>query len=243
MIIGVGREGGRGSGGISPPDLLPLVCRTSSRGSLFKQEAFRIIATIEFHIAKNRVFYTFAPMKNHKQLSFSDKQIQSAKSEHGGSVRGSRKRKRPIGVRSTMHLVLRSSKARGRWSFLRHKQEIQIRLQRFAKKNHIHILSVANVGNHIHLHIRVRSRELFRSFIRGLTSSVMMLVTGFSRWRKAPAGFQFWDQRPYSRIISTWTEFKSLKKYIEVNMWEGLGYPKVVARFLQNPSASGPSSP
>ena len=165
-------------------------------------------------------------------MQFSDQQVRKEKSEHGGSIRGSRKRKRPIGVRSSMHLVLRSSKAKGRWSFRNFETEIHEILVKFSRKNHIQILSAANVGNHLHLHIQVRRRDLFRAFIRAVTSAIMMKVTGFSRWKPSPENFQFWDMRPFSRIISTWKEFLTLKAYVEVNQWEALGYRKDVARYL-----------
>ena len=132
-----------------------------------------------------------------------------------------------------MHLVLKSSKAKGEWSFVRHELEIRGILEKFARRNHIQILSAAYVANHIHLHIRVRSRQYFRAFIRSVTAAIMMRVTGFSRWKRAPEGFQFWDQRPFSRIVSSWKEFLNLKSYIEVNQWEGMGYSKGVARHLR----------
>ena len=105
-------------------------------------------------------------------------------------------------------------------------------MRKFARKNHIQLLSVATAGNHLHLHIKVKSRAFFRAFIRAVSSAIMMKVTGYSRWKKAPEEFQFWDQRPFSRIISTWKEFLNLKSYIEINQWEGLGYSKNVARQL-----------
>ena len=173
-------------------------------------------------------------MRKHKQLQFDHKTIKSEKSEHGGNIKGSRKRKRPVGVRSTMHLVLKSSKAKGNWSFAR--QEVAIReiVKKFASKNHIQVLSAAYVGNHIHLHLRTRGRDQFRSFIRATSSAIMMKITGYSRWKPSPEGFNFWDTRPFSRIISSWKEFLNLKAYIEVNQWEGMGYRKGIARQLHH---------
>lgn len=176
--------------------------------------------------------YTFAPMKRSKQLMFSQRSVRTEKSEHGGSIKGSRKRKRPVGVRSTMHLVLKSRHAKGTWSFRRNEFTIREILQKFARKNHIQILSAAYVGNHIHMHLRVKRRDLFRSFIRATSAAIMMKVTGYSRWTPSPEGFQFWDARPFSRIVSSWKEFLNLKAYIEINQWEGMGYSKNMGRTL-----------
>ncbi len=35
---------------------------------------------------------------------------------------------------------------------------------------------------------------------------------------------RFWDQRPWTRILSTWTEFKNVKKYVEQNFKEAMGF-------------------
>jgi hypothetical protein len=34
----------------------------------------------------------------------------------------------------------------------------------------------------------------------------------------------FWDQRPWTRILLTWTEFKNVKKYVEQNFNEAMGF-------------------
>ncbi|MGE4131765.1 MAG: transposase [Bdellovibrionales bacterium] len=85
-----------------------------------------------------------------------------------------------------MHLVLRSSLARGRWSFLRphNKQKIQSLVEKFAKRYGVRILSLANVGNHLHFHIQLTSRLMYKPFIRALTASIAMAVTGVNRWTR-----------------------------------------------------------
>lgn len=89
---------------------------------------------------------------------------------------------------------------------------------------------MANVGNHIHLQIKVTDRPRYRAFIRAVTAAVMMVVTGFSRWKRPPANFQFWDQRPFSRIVSTWRDYLNVKRYIQINQWEGRGLLRSMAR-------------
>jgi REP element-mobilizing transposase RayT len=189
--------------------------------------------------------YTFAPMPSSKkaaQLHFDRPGFRPEKSEHGGSIKNPQKRRRPIAIKNTMHLVLRSSQARKERSFRRHQGAIDRILKSFAKKYHVELLSSANVGNHLHLHIRPDSRKSYQAFIRAITAAIMMRVTGFSRWQKKPEGFQFWDQRPYSRIISTWREFLSLKRYVQVNKWEGSGVSRSVARYFTQMGLLAPDS-
>ncbi|MCB0392621.1 MAG: transposase [Bdellovibrionales bacterium] len=167
-----------------------------------------------------------------KQFQFNNPGVRKEKSEHGGSLKNPQKRKRPLGLRTTTHIVLRSTKAKKKWSFKKFETQIQSIITNFSKKYHIQVLSSANVGNHIHLHLKLPNRKSYCSFIRAISSAIMMKVTGYNRWHKPPNDFQFWDRRPFSRIVSTWTEFLNLKKYIQVNMWEGLGVNRHAARQL-----------
>lgn len=152
------------------------------------------------------------------------------KSEHGGSLKNPQKRKRPLGVKASMHLVLRSSLAQDDWSFRKHHKPIQNILQKFSKKHSVHILDWANVGNHLHLHVRVYDRRGYRNFIRAITSAIVIAVTQFSRWQKAPPDFQFWDARPFSRILTSWREILNLRDYVKINKLQGLGWPTGLAR-------------
>ncbi len=161
--------------------------------------------------------YTFAPMKKQLQL------LPKPKTDHGGSLPHPQKRKRPLARNLSMHMVLRSSKARGSWSFLKHQEAIENVLNKFAKKYQIQILNHANVGNHIHLHLKTSTRVKYRAFIRAITSSIRSLVTGYSRWKPAPDRFYFWDLRPWSRLLISYQEYKNLTKYIGINQLEALG--------------------
>lgn len=181
-------------------------------------------------------------MKKGKQLQFEKKGFKKEKSDHGGSLKNPQKRKRPLGFDSSLHLVLRSTSAKNEWSFKKFNFEIDSILNKFAHRFHIKILSYANVGNHIHLHIKIQSRKHYRSFIRAICSAIMLKITGFSRWKKPPKGFQFWDKRPFSRIVCTWTEFLKLKKYILINQWEGVGIKRDLAKEWVNHGLLAPNS-
>lgn len=143
---------------------------------------------------------------------------------------------RPLATRQTMHLVLRSSKATGSWSFRRktHAQKISQILARFSQKYAVKLLSVANVGNHLHLHIQLGHRRLYRPFIRAITSAIAMAVTGRNRWCKSECDspLRFWDRRPFSLIVVSFRARLQMQDYVRVNQIEGLGYDRINARLI-----------
>lgn len=170
-------------------------------------------------------------MRKGSQLSL----IKKEKSDYGGALsntRAGRSKARPLAVRSTMHLVLRSSKAKGEWSFKKHAKTIRKIVDKFAGRHHVKIVSYVNVGNHLHLQIKLGHRTSYRPFIRAITAAIKMKVTGVSRWVKNANAQKFWDLRPFTRIVTSFTERISLRSYILVNFYESMGYNRRQARFL-----------
>jgi hypothetical protein len=133
-----------------------------------------------------------------------------------------------------MHLVLRSSRARGAWSFRQpgHAASIRGIVDRFSRKYGIRVLSMANVGNHLHFQLKLSNRHTYRPFIRGLTSAMAMAVTGWSRWNPPPQGARFWDYRPFTRVVPGRRGFLTLRDYIQLNRPEGAGYRRTQARWM-----------
>lgn len=135
---------------------------------------------------------------------------------------------RPLATKQTMHLVLRSTQAVGTKSFTRHRGLIKRTLDRFAKKYAIKINGFANVGNHLHVHLKLTLRHTWRRFIRAFTAAIAVTIGGKSRW--APKTKRFWDRRPFTRVVIGWHGFKTLRNYIRINECEGHGVPREVAR-------------
>lgn len=170
-------------------------------------------------------------MRKNPQLSL----LKKEKSDYGGSLsntRSGRSRARPLAVKNTMHLVLRSSKAKGEWSFKRHASAIRKIVDRFARKHHVRVISYVNVGNHLHLQIKLGHRGSYRPFIRAITCAIKMKVTGVSRWVQNAKAKKFWDLRPFTRIVTSFTERMNLRSYVMVNFYESMGYDRRQARFL-----------
>jgi len=85
-----------------------------------------------------------------------------------------------------MHIVLRSSRARGEWSMLtpRNRKRIEDFAYKAAKKHGVRLYRFANVGNHLHLLVKTRTRTAFQRFLKDVAGTVAILVTGA---KKQPA--------------------------------------------------------
>lgn len=161
--------------------------------------------------------------------------LKKHKKAYGGELQKTRKGRahpRPISTKYSMHLVLRSSQAKGAWSFRRFDNEYKIHeiVERFSAKYGVKIISLANVGNHLHFQIKLTSRYMYKAFIRALTSAIAMAITGTSRFK--PLQQKFWDYRPFTRIIEAFKDYLRLKDYIAVNQLEGLGMSRVDAKWI-----------
>jgi REP element-mobilizing transposase RayT len=161
-----------------------------------------------------------------------------------------------------MHLVLRSSQAKGEWSFLRSRNAKVVKsvVEKFAFVYGVKILSLVNVGNHLHLHIRLGSRFGYKPFVRAITGSIAMAITGKTRWTRAriksaeaaslvsatpsskaitsaeanvvgsAVAARFWDHRPFTRVVRGFGAARRLIDYLRINEMEGWGFSKFEAR-------------
>ena len=177
-----------------------------------------------------------------KQTSF----LRPEKSDYGGSLlktRYGRSRPRPLDTRNTMHLILRSTKARGVWSFrtVQNERKIKAILKRFSERHGVRIQSFANVGNHLHLQIKLSNRYRYQPFICAVTAAIAMAVSGASRrspmkrdMKRGKSGVKerFWDLRPFTRIVTSLRAVLNLRDYIRINGLEGQGFHREEARWM-----------
>ena len=173
--------------------------------------------------------------------------------DHGGGRReGKRKLARPVTTKRPMHVVLKSSQARGEHSMLSPKvvRKIEARLHADAAKNQVRIRGYVNVGNHLHLIVQPRTRAGFQRFLRTFSGVVARMVTGARRGRAVNGaasrggvcagaarrgsarggspgvGSQaraFWDALAFSRVVTLGRAYEGLKKYFEMNSAESGG--------------------
>jgi REP element-mobilizing transposase RayT len=152
-------------------------------------------------------------------------------SAHGGTLRNSRKGRgaRRVSTRYSMHIVLRSSQARGALSFLRPQIRRMIGrvLSKHAARAQAKILTLGNAGNHLHLRIQFGSRRTYMYFIRAVTGEIALHIKRLAETTK-----NFWDRRPFSCIVSGARYVTRLTDYIRINSLEGQGYPRAFARLV-----------
>lgn len=182
-----------------------------------------------------------------RQLSF----FPPAARAYGGALMSTRKGRpkggRPLSTKETMHLVIRSTKARGAWSFRKPQNATLITkaLKRFSQKHFVKVFKIANVGNHLHLHIRVHKRFGYTAFIRAFTSTIAVGITrandrqmGSALATKPPdkpvarTRLKFFDLRPFTRIIQSHRAFLTVRDYLRINELEGAGVYRGNARLV-----------
>lgn len=149
-----------------------------------------------------------------KQLEFNI--LKRPKDEFGGSLLTSHpKGRRPLASKLPIHLTLRAKK-----SVLRLPRvygAIELTLTDVAKKYGVKIYKHANVGNHLHLAIKLRQVSDWAGFIRELTGRIALLCRRF-------VTDGLWMYRPHTRIVRGWRKaYRIVLDYIELNQLEGEG--------------------
>ncbi|MGK5083707.1 transposase [Bdellovibrionota bacterium FG-1] len=162
----------------------------------------------------------------------------TASISHGGEhALGKRKTVRPIDPKQALHVVLRSSQARGALSMLhpKHCNLLEEFARQLAKRWGVRLYRYANVGNHIHLLIRVPSRAVWKRFLRELAGGIAIIVTGAKKGAalaRNKTGRGFWDHLAFSRIVQFGRDFEGMGRYLIKNLFEAAGIPmkKLLAR-------------
>jgi REP element-mobilizing transposase RayT len=167
--------------------------------------------------------------------------------EHGGDVgKGKRKRARPLDTKRPLHVVLRSSRATRDWSMLRSSVAGRIKndARRLARRYGLTLYRYANVGNHIHMLTRARSRAGLQCFLRVFAGVTAKRVTGPRRGR---AVGKFWDRLAYSRIVSWGREYRSVAANVRQNEDEARGIRRATRARREHARAAlsrvGPHAP
>jgi hypothetical protein len=103
------------------------------------------------------------PMKTSKKLSLIPKK--KSKKEHGGSLAVGRRRvTRPLNIKQSHHITLKSIHAVGPRALFRHKKMILSLMKKYSFRFQVKIYEYAIQGNHIHLLVKAHSREGLQNF-------------------------------------------------------------------------------
>ena len=127
---------------------------------------------------------------------------------------GKRKEKRPISLKTPMHLILKSNTILQHGSFKGLEGKIIKLIHEFADQFHIRIFVIAVHHNHIHLLILTSARQGYISFVRALNGTMVKKLG-------LPSGL--FDLPPYTRIVGWGREFEIVKEYIIRNQYEADG--------------------
>jgi len=160
-------------------------------------------------------------MKTNRQLSF--EKLKKGNRFFGGALlkNSNAKEKRPISTKNAMHVVLRSSIAKGPNSLLKLNKKISALLIKQGKLCGVKIYKFANAGNHLHLVILATSRIAFKRFIRAISGIIARIV--LKAEKGSSKSVRFWDQRPFSRILEWGKDFKISCEYLLQNSLEAFG--------------------
>lgn len=147
-----------------------------------------------------------------------------AKTFGGSTIKGNPRDARPISTKNPMHLVMRSSHATGTRSFLKgaRVRQIETLVYRLGKQTGVRVYRYANSGNHLHLVVLPRSRRAFHAYLRAISGLIARITLGAERG--SAADVQFWDARPFTRILQWGKDFQNACRYVLQNTLEAIGF-------------------
>lgn len=170
-------------------------------------------------------------MSKSKQLSLLN--LKDSKNEHGGSLTLNKRRaRRPLKMKQSHHLTMKSHHAIGSRSLFRHKKMILGLIKRNSYRFRVKVYEYAIQGNHLHLLVKAQTRESLQNFFRVVAGHIAQRIlkdhplkanadgapahtTGCQKNRR-----RFWSFLLYSRIITWGREFKLVVSYIQKNTLE-----------------------
>lgn len=145
----------------------------------------------------------------------------SKRTRHGGGLeKEKRKLARPFRKNKPLHIVLKSSRATGKWSLrsARNKVAVDAIIETHSRKVAAKIHAKQNVGNHIHLLMSFKTKALLTNFLKAIASIISRHVTQARKGH--PVGGRFWDEIPFSRIVDGLRDFQGMLNYILKNRIE-----------------------
>lgn len=171
-------------------------------------------------------------MTSSKQLGFKILEIKNTKHFGGEHLGNSNpKSKRPLSTKKAMHLVMRSSLAKGAQSLRRKDKQVFKIIYKQARQLGVKIYKYANGGNHLHMIILPLSRTAFNKFVRAVSGLIARLILSAERGSPA-ADNQFWDKRPFTRILEWGSDFNKACDYLLKNTLEAYGFVTYTPRKL-----------
>ena len=134
---------------------------------------------------------------------------------HGGedSV-GKRKTTRPYSPKAPTHIVLKSNRARGKWS-LRHRKnqaKITAMIYVYARRFKVQVFRAANTGNELQLLMKSSDRKALADYLRVLAGRIAVTVSGAQKGVKRIG--KFWNHLCWSRLVKWGHEFHRAQRMV-----------------------------
>lgn len=162
------------------------------------------------------------------------------KKEHGGSPsNGTRRSKRPLNLKLSHHVTLKSNHAVGARSLFCHKKFILSLIKKNSYRFQVKVYEHAIQGNHIHLLLKAQTREGLQNFFRVIAGHSAQKILKECPFKEQAGGAQsptkkparrtsgckknqrkFWSYLLYSRVVSWGRELKLVTHYIQKNTME-----------------------
>ncbi len=167
-------------------------------------------------------------MSRSAQLKFRDPRVKKEQAFGGTLLKKAKNRHdRPVSSKHPMHLVLKSTKAKGRFGFgtTKNSQAIRKLVDAHCSRYGVKCIQYSNNFNHLHLMLKFPSRAVYLRFIRSLTGAIALAVSGASKLTSLKAifgGAKFWDFRPFTRIVYGWRGYSIARDYVLLNRLEAL---------------------
>ena len=157
-------------------------------------------------------------LKKSKQLQFAFPNVnqKNLKTFGGESLVGKRKTVRPLSDKKPIHLVLRSNSVK---VFTPTNKSLKRLIYNLAEKYSIKIYELALNHNHIHFVIKLKDKELYKFFIRELTSKMALAIR-----KKLPHLKTILSLRPWTRILEWKRDFENVINYVILNIEESMGW-------------------
>lgn len=168
-----------------------------------------------------------------KQTSFSFGETHwKHRYSHGGTLRQKRlgRKARPISTREPIHLVFKANREVVGSGF-RNSKRFQILnqvIRKYSSRFHVKIDHFSINGDHLHFVLRAGKRTLFQSFLKVLAGQIAqrLLKEGLLKPVMKTSGgglVKLWKYRPFTRVVRSWSAYKIVLNYVQLNEKEARG--------------------